>query len=111
VAATAEQVGSGWQSAFTATAFFVSVMPFSLHLPAQRIHPQAWGFAQSMEHRQTMGKSALRDHAALMLSTIATDLQTPQTADEQVEKSTGMPQAGETYAETHADRAPERWFD
>lgn len=67
---------------------------------------QAWeSFARSMETPgDTMGKSALRDHAALMLATIATDLQTPQTASEQVEKSHGHApkEAGETYAETHA---------
>ena len=67
---------------------------------------QAWeNFARSMETPgDTMGKTALRDHAALMLSTIATDLQTSQTASEQVEKSHGHApkEAGETYAETHA---------
>ena len=67
---------------------------------------QAWeNFAQSMETPgDTMGKMALRDHAAQMLSTIAQDLQTPQTANEQFEKSYGHApkEAGETYAETHA---------
>lgn len=67
---------------------------------------QAWeSFARSMETPgDTMGKSALRDHAALMLTTIAQDLQTPQTLDEQLEKSHGhAPKgAGGTYAETHA---------
>ena len=67
---------------------------------------QAWeDFAKSMETTgQTMGKSALRDHAALMLSTIVEDLQTTQTPGEQVEKSHGHgpKKAYITYAETHA---------
>ena len=67
---------------------------------------QAWEtFARSMETPgATMGKSALRDHAALMLATIAEDLQAPQTPSEQLEKSHGHApkELGETYAETHA---------
>ena len=67
---------------------------------------QAWeNFARSMETPgDTMGKSALRDHAALMLTVIAQDLQTPQSPSEQLEKSHGHApkELGETYAETHA---------
>ena len=67
---------------------------------------QAWeDFARSMEtSAATMGKSALRDHAALMLSTIVQDLQTKQTLGEQVEKSYGLgpKKAYVTYAEIHA---------
>ena len=67
---------------------------------------QAWeSFARSLQTPEaTMCKSALRDHAALMLTTIAQDLQTPQTPGEQLEKSHGHApkELGETYAETHA---------
>ena len=67
---------------------------------------QTWeNFARSLETPgDTMGKSALRDHAALMLATIAEDLQTPQTSHEQVEKSQGNApkETRETYAEIHA---------
>ncbi|MFM9899709.1 MAG: ATP-binding protein [Polaromonas sp.] len=67
---------------------------------------QAWeNFARSMETPgETMGKSALRDHASLMLTTIAQDLQTPQTSGEQLVKSHGLgpKEVGETYAEIHA---------
>lgn len=67
---------------------------------------QSWeSFARSLETPGLpMNKLALRDHAALMLSTIVKDLRTPQTATEQVEKSKGKAPKGlvETYAEAHA---------
>ncbi|MEJ7810768.1 MAG: sensor histidine kinase [Gemmatimonadaceae bacterium] len=59
---------------------------------------------------QTMDLAGLRDHALAMLKTVVTDLRTPQTDAEQVEKSRGNgerePAGIDTAAEVHgADRA------
>lgn len=68
---------------------------------------QAWeDFARSIEPPAlTMDDTALRDHARLMLAAIADDLRTPQTPQEQAEKSKGRAPRGEqdTAAETHAE--------
>jgi signal transduction histidine kinase len=67
---------------------------------------QAWeDFARTIEPPAlTMDDVELRDHAKLMLTAIALDLNTPQTKLEQSEKSQGRgPQGKEdTAAETHA---------
>jgi signal transduction histidine kinase len=68
---------------------------------------QAWeDFARTIEPPAlTMDDVALRDHAKLMLTVIARDLETPQTLLEQAEKSKGRAPRGEcdTAAETHAE--------
>jgi hypothetical protein len=68
---------------------------------------QAWeDFARTIEPPAlTMDDTALRDHAKLMLTVIADDLKTPQTSQEQAEKSKGKGPRGEqdTAAETHAE--------
>ncbi|MDI1239739.1 MAG: sensor histidine kinase [Polaromonas sp.] len=69
----------------------------------------AWDeFAATVAHDGTMmDKKDLRDHAGEILAAIANDLEQPQTAAEQEEKSRGeskQPQGAlETAAETHAD--------
>ena len=67
---------------------------------------QAWeDFAKTITPATNMmGSAELRDHAEQMLRAIATDLQTPQTTAEQIDKSTGnAPESeDETAAETHA---------
>jgi signal transduction histidine kinase len=68
---------------------------------------QAWeDFARSIEPPAlTMDDTELRDHAKLMLTTIAADLKTPQSKLEQAEKSKGNAPRGkcDTPAETHAE--------
>jgi signal transduction histidine kinase len=68
---------------------------------------QAWeDFARTIEPPAlTMDDTELRDHAKLMLTVIAVDLNTPQTPMEQAEKSKGRGPRGEhdTAAETHAE--------
>jgi signal transduction histidine kinase len=68
---------------------------------------QAWeDFARTIEPPAlAMDDTELRDHAKLMLTDIAVDLQTPQTSLEQSEKSQGRAPRGEqdTAAETHAE--------
>jgi signal transduction histidine kinase len=68
---------------------------------------QAWeDFARTIEPPAlTMDDTELRDHAKLMLTVIAVDLKTPQTALEQAEKSKGKAPRGkaDTSAETHAE--------
>lgn len=61
-------------------------------------------FARSIQPGN-MSNKELRDHAEEMLKTIATDLATPQTEFEQIEKSKGRQphKEGETAAEIHAD--------
>lgn len=67
---------------------------------------QAWeDFAKTMTPASDgMGAIALRDHAEQMLKTIAADLRTSQTANEQIAKSHGQAPApeAETAAEDHA---------
>ena len=67
---------------------------------------QGWeDFARTLEiPGDAMSKLALRDHASLMLTTIAADLRTPQSRVEQQAKSKGHAPKGlvETYAESHA---------
>ena len=67
---------------------------------------QGWeDFARTLEiPGDAMSKLALRDHASLMLTTIAADLRTPQSRVEQQEKSKGHAPKGlvEMYAESHA---------
>jgi len=68
---------------------------------------QAWeDFARTIEPPAlTMDDVALRDHAKLMLTAIARDLNTAQTKLQQVEKSQGRapPAKEDTAAETHAE--------
>lgn len=68
---------------------------------------QAWeDFARTIDPPAlTMDDTELRDHARQMLTTIAVDLRTPQSAQEQSEKSQGRGprSAGDTAAETHAE--------
>jgi signal transduction histidine kinase len=68
---------------------------------------QAWeDFARTIEPPAlTMDDTELRDHAKLMLSVIADDLDCPQTLLEQAEKSKGNAPRGDcnTAAETHAE--------
>lgn len=56
---------------------------------------------------QPMDQKALRDHAAQILSTIADDLDAPQSPAQQIAKSRGEADSeratGDTAAETHAD--------
>ncbi len=61
---------------------------------ARTIEPPAW----------TMDDNDLRDHVTLMLDTIVSDLNAPQTALEQAQKSKGHAPAetAETYAQIHA---------
>jgi len=67
----------------------------------------AWDkFARSLPPAHHMSPDALRDHAEQMLKAVAADLRTPQSPDEQHEKSLGSP-AGEwrpprSAAEVHA---------
>lgn len=67
---------------------------------------QAWeDFARTITPAtNVMNSDELRDHAEQMLRAIATDLQTPQTAAEQIDKSKGNSpeKEDETAAETHA---------
>ena len=67
---------------------------------------QAWeDFARTIEPPAlTMDDVELRDHAKLMLTAIACDLDTPQTGFERSEKSQGRapPAKDDTAAETHA---------
>lgn len=67
---------------------------------------QAWeDFARTITPASIgMDSIALRDHAEQMLRTIAVDLRTSQTAEEQIAKSQGEAPAAEaeTAAETHA---------
>lgn len=68
---------------------------------------QAWeDFARTIEPAAlTMDDRELRDHARQMLSTIAADLNTPQSEQEQAEKSMGLAEREhtDTAAETHAE--------
>jgi hypothetical protein len=67
---------------------------------------QAWeDFARTIESGvATMDRKTLRDHASQMLKVIVVDLDTPQTAREQAEKSKGLGprSSADTAAETHA---------
>ena len=63
---------------------------------------------------RTMDLKALRDHAAQMLHVIVADLRTPQTQDEQTDKSKGnadsSPGSGDTAAEVHGSGRAESGF-
>ncbi len=63
---------------------------------------------------RTMDLAALRDHALQMLTEIVLDLRTPQTADQQTEKSKGNVDAGpadsDTAAEVHGSGRAESGF-
>lgn len=69
----------------------------------------AWDeFAATVSHQGlVLDKQALRDHAAEILQTIARDMERPQTAAQQLEKSKGLrdsvTSSPDTAAETHAD--------
>lgn len=69
----------------------------------------AWDeFAATVEHEgRSMDQKGLRDHAAQILSTIADDLDAPQSPAQQIAKSRGEGDrtagTGDTAAETHAD--------
>lgn len=47
-------------------------------------------FARTLPFGTALSVDELRDHAQAMLDVIASDLETPQTADEQAEKSKGL---------------------
>jgi signal transduction histidine kinase len=68
---------------------------------------QEWeNFARTIKPSEVpMDREALRDHASRMLKAIAADLDTPQTAQEQAEKSKGSGSRGDedTAAEAHAE--------
>jgi signal transduction histidine kinase len=68
---------------------------------------QAWeDFARTIEPAAlTMDDQELRDHARQMLSTMAADLNTPQSDQEQSEKSMGLAERehNDTAAEIHAE--------
>jgi signal transduction histidine kinase len=68
---------------------------------------QAWeDFARTIEPPAlTMDDKELRDHARQMLTTIAADLKTPQSEQEQTEKSMGLGDRDQrdSAAETHAE--------
>lgn len=68
---------------------------------------QSWeDFARTIEPPAlTMDDTELRDHARQMLTAVALDLDTPQTALERTEKSQGRapPYEHDTAAETHAE--------
>ena len=59
-------------------------------------------FARTLPRGDAMGVKALRDHASDMLRAIADDLDAPQTAQEQVEKSRGESDAASGVAPTAA---------
>jgi len=61
-------------------------------------------YAMQIPAAQEMGKEALRDHAREMLETIVRDLGTPQTPEEQKQKSQGPGAARETTARAKARR-------
>ncbi len=75
---------------------------------------QAWeDFARTIEPPAlVMDNKALRNHASLMLETIARDLKNSQSDFEQAEKSKGRGQRGaeDTYAESHAVQRLEAGF-
>lgn len=63
---------------------------------------------------KTLDLAVLRDHAVAMLADIVADLRTPQTADQQAEKSKGNeqpdPAGGQTAAEVHGAGRAESGF-
>src|ERR1043165_7976317 len=59
-------------------------------------------FARTLPMAESMDIAALRDHAKEMLGCIARDLETPQTAGEQTDKSEGKSDAREGGAPTTA---------
>jgi signal transduction histidine kinase len=61
-------------------------------------------FARTLPPAASMSISRLRDHAEAMLDVIATDLETPQTADQQVEKSRGSASVHGGASRTAASR-------
>lgn len=66
---------------------------------------QDWeNFAATMEPLRDADKTELRDHAALVLKVIATDLETAQDEQESIAKSRGLAPQGteDTAAENHA---------
>ena len=75
---------------------------------------QEWdAFARTLEPAAlNMDDTALRNHASQMLDDIAIDLDTAQTASEQLRKSQGLapPLATETFAESHASQRQHAGF-
>lgn len=59
-------------------------------------------YAKEILAAQEMGSAELRDHARQMLETIAKDLATPQTANEQREKSWGRTDSEDSASGNHA---------
>ena len=60
-------------------------------------------FASTVLPEKQFDRATLRDDAAQILSTIAQDMETPQTASQQTEKSQGLgPETTHTSAETHS---------
>src|SRR6185369_5724098 len=60
-------------------------------------------FASTVLPEKQFDRATLRDDAAQILSTIAQDMETPQTASQQTEKSQGLgPKTTHTSAETHS---------
>lgn len=76
----------------------------------------AEGFAQSLQPAAAhMDSEALRDHMPMILSAVALDLRSPQTSQEQIQKSLGLKPsphgAPETAAQTHALLRAKAGFD
>ncbi|WP_449433214.1 sensor histidine kinase [Pseudomonas putida] len=67
---------------------------------------QAWeDFARTVEiPRQALDASGLRNHASFILKAVAHDLETPQTKQQEIDKSQGLGPIleGESAAQTHA---------
>jgi signal transduction histidine kinase len=61
-------------------------------------------FARTLPPGTSMSISRLRDHAEAMLDVIATDLETPQTADQQSDKSKGLGPIDSSTPRTAASR-------
>ncbi|KFN48727.1 sensor histidine kinase [Arenimonas composti] len=86
-----------------------------IHHDMERILVRWEAFATTRLHAKGMTSLALRDHAREILLAIARDLRTPQTREEQSEKSMGRapadPAAPETAAQTHATLRAGSAFD
>ena len=67
---------------------------------------QAWeDFARTVElHREALSDKGLRSHAAFILQAVARDMDTPQSLQQEIDKSQGLGPSvvGESAAETHA---------
>lgn len=70
---------------------------------AERILAEWVSFARTRTGAEGMNVAALRDHAAAMLAQIAIDLGTPQTSQEQFEKSRGPDDVDAAHLDPSAD--------